>query len=123
MANNFNLQNTQGNHSTGIANYNQSNYSAPQVDIVEDDRAVHYICELPGVNPESLNVELSQESIFIEANVDSAVQNQMNFLHQERRKGAFFRRMPLPVNVDNNNVEANFTHGLLKVTFPKTNNF
>ncbi|ADL12790.1 Hsp20/alpha crystallin family protein [Acetohalobium arabaticum] len=123
MANNFNLQNRQGNHSTGIANYNQPNYVSPQVDVVEDDRAVHYIYELPGVNLESLNVELSQESIFIEANIDSAVQNQMNFLHQERRKGAFFRKMSLPTNVDNNNAEANFTHGLLKVTFPKTNNF
>ncbi|MBM7624861.1 Hsp20/alpha crystallin family protein [Sporohalobacter salinus] len=121
--NNFNLQNNMGNQSTGISNYNGQNYFPPQVDVVEDDAAVYYICELPGVNPDNLNVELSDTDIFIEGNVNSIGQKQMNFLYQERRKGAFFRKMPLPVDVDNNNTEADFKHGLLKITFPKTNNF
>lgn len=120
MANqNFNFQNTQGNYSTGISNYNEQTYLIPQVDVFEDNSAIHYIYELPGVDSEKLNVELSEDDIFVEAETSAQDQNPKKFLYQERPKGSFFRQMKLPVNVEIDSAEANFTNGLLKITFPK----
>lgn len=122
---NFNLQNTQGNYSTGISNYNQQMYLTPQVDILEDDSTIYYVYELPGIDPGQLNVELSEDSVFIEGKMDVNVddQSEPDFLYQERSKGSFFRKMQLPMNVDSDAAKANFTNGLLKISFPKTNNF
>jgi len=121
--NNFHVQNAQGSSSTGSSKYNNQTYFTPQVDVVEDSSTIHYIYELPGVNPKEMNVELSDESVYVEGNIGSINQQPIKFLHQERRKGSFFRKLKLPVNVDIDAAKADFSHGLLKVSFPKTRNY
>jgi HSP20 family protein len=42
------------------------------------------------------------------------------FHRSERATGKFVRHIELPVEVDEHNVQADYTHGLLTVTLPKT---
>jgi HSP20 family protein len=116
---NFDVQNSQGDLSSGISSYNNQRYFVPQVDILEDDSKFYYVYELPGINPEELNVEISEESVFIEGKFKEFGENERNFLYQERIMGSFFRKMPLPVNIDSDSAKADFKHGLLNVSFSK----
>ncbi|MCK8823767.1 Hsp20/alpha crystallin family protein [Fuchsiella alkaliacetigena] len=122
----FNVQNNPLNYSTGIPTCNQQDYCTPQIDILEDQSNVYYVCELPGVEPESLNVELTTESIFIQGELGAVIeenQKRADFVYQERAKGGFFREISLPVNVDVERAEANFKRGLLEISLPKVNNY
>ena len=42
------------------------------------------------------------------------------FHRSERATGKFVRHIALPIEVDENNVQADYTHGPLTVTLPKT---
>ena len=111
------IQDVQDNLSTGASSYKNNHYIIPQLDILEDDSNVYYLYELPGIDTENLNVELSEEEIFIMST--SKLDEQKTTLHQERKKGEFFRKMKLPLNVNTDSIEANFRNGLLEISFPK----
>ena len=122
---NFNVQNNPLNYSTGIPACNKQDYCTPRIDILEDQSNVYYVCELPGVEPQSLNVELSNESVFIQGELGAIIEEtkqRAGFVYQERSKGDFFREISLPVNVDIEGAEASFKRGLLEISFPKANN-
>jgi len=112
-------------HSSGISNLNyQSNltYStamSPPVDIVETDTQIIYIFDLPGVEADKANLEISSQEIAISASIESPAKYNGRYLHQERIKGIYARILSAPPNVDIDKVNANFKNGLLEVFFPK----
>ena len=75
----------------------------------------------PGVEPETLNVSVvgSTLSIAGEKRVAGDVQPEA-FHRSERATGKFVRHIELPIELDENSVQADYTHGLLTVTLPKT---
>jgi HSP20 family protein len=117
---NFNFQDAAQKSSTGFSSYEEPQYLVPEVDILEDEAGVYYIYELPGIKTEELNVELSEEAVFVAAVSDK---KDKQILHQERALGTFFRRLPLPDSVDVNSAQADFNNGLLEISFVKTNNY
>ena len=92
----------------------------PAVEIQEMDNEVHLRIESPGIAPEDLDVRVSEEAVSVsgerkfETNVEEKGMRRSEF-----RYGRFQRVIPLPAQVQNDKVQAEFKHGILSLTLPK----
>jgi HSP20 family protein len=93
---------------------------APPIDIYETTDAYNVVAELPGFNPDEVDVTVNEGTLTIkgERKFYSEV-NEENFHRVERRFGAFQRLVSLPAQVDAAKVEANFDKGVLTISIPK----
>ena len=93
---------------------------APQVDLAESEEAFHLVADIPGVNPDDIEISLNNGILTIrgERNTKQEV-NEKSFTRRERRRGTFLRQFNLPESVDADTVKAKSAHGVLQVTIPK----
>lgn len=93
----------------------------PPLDVEETDREVHVRAEIPGVKPEDLEISISGNSLVVSGEKkESEEKREKGYVYQERRYGSFYREVPLPVAVDENNVQAEYKDGVLSVTLKKS---
>jgi len=92
----------------------------PAVDIVEEKDRFVLRADVPGVNPDDIDVSMdngvlsvSGQRHAIAAEDDSGVQR------IERATGRFLRRFTLPDTADAENIGARCTNGVLEVVIPK----
>lgn len=93
----------------------------PLINLAEDKENVYIEALTPGVDPQSLEVSvlrnrltLAGEKIRIPADVKPEA-----FHRSERSSGKFVRTFDLPVEVDDERIQAEYRNGLLLVTLPK----
>ena len=95
----------------------------PALDVAERGDAYVIHAELPGVSPDQVDVSFEQNVLTIRgtkpASFDVAEEGELRMFAAERVHGSFERSVRLPEFVDAENIEANFTNGLLTVTVPK----
>ena len=95
----------------------------PALDVAERGDAYVIHAELPGVSPDQVDVSFEQNVLTIRgtkpASFDVAAEGELRMFAAERVHGSFERSVRLPEFVDAENIEANFTNGLLTVTVPK----
>lgn len=93
---------------------------APDLDIYEKDDKFIVKAEVPGMKEEDIDVSVTGETLTIkgEKKAESEVEEE-NYYRCERRYGSFYRSIPLPSNVDADNIEADYEGGVLQVTLPK----
>jgi len=92
------------------------------INLYEDTEALYVEALAPGVESNTLNVSVVGSTVSIageKRRVAGDVQPEA-FHRSERATGKFVRHIALPLAVDENNVQADYTHGLLTVTLPKT---
>jgi HSP20 family protein len=76
--------------------------------------------KIPGMEAKDLNVEVTADSLTINGERKSEIKTEEEgFTRTEFRYGKFHRVIPLPVQVDNNNVTAEYKDGILNLTLPK----
>jgi len=93
---------------------------APAVDLREDAKALTFSIDLPGVLPEQVTVTAEQGVLTIAGSRTAEKAAEGTQTHVvERSYGSFRRAFRLPESVDENAVEARFTHGVLTVTVAK----
>jgi HSP20 family protein len=91
------------------------------LDVHESDTAYTVIANLPGVNPDEIEVNLHDGVLSISAEVPATeTAENAHVLLQERVAGKFTRRLNLPREVDIDNVEANYENGVLTLNIPKS---
>jgi HSP20 family protein len=99
-----------------------SNFS-PRIDVAETEQAISVTAELPGIDPEGVDVTLTQDALTIKGEKKREIEekdDEHNIYRVERTYGAFTRSIPLPVGmVDEDGVSAEFKHGVLTITLPK----
>lgn len=94
---------------------------APAVDVAENDEEVTIQAELPGIEPENLEVSvLGNQLVLSGEKKESHEKRGKDFYHSERRFGAFRRAIPLPDAIDAEKVNAEFAHGVLTIRFQKS---
>jgi HSP20 family protein len=95
-------------------------HGVPPADVLETKEALLVRVDLPGHDPQSLQVKLEEGTLTItsERRIEKAAEGEA-FLRRERSSGAFTRSFVLPPFVDGGRVEARFEHGVLTVTLPK----
>jgi HSP20 family protein len=93
---------------------------APRVDISETKDDIVVKAELPGVTPDSINVDLTNNTLTIQGvkNKEDTDEGE-NFYRVERIYGKFMRSFSLPQRVKADSVKAKYKDGILVVTIPK----
>lgn len=87
----------------------------PAIDVSKRDDQLVVHAELPGLNAKDVNVEVDKGTLTISG---ERQQSSGDAYHSERSYGSFYRAIPLPENVDPDQIKATFTNGVLEVTMP-----
>jgi len=92
----------------------------PAADIYESDSELVVNVDLPGVEPESVDVRVENNVLSIrgERHFDDK-QNKESFHRVERSYGPFARSFTLSTSVDAEKIRANYKAGVLSITLPK----
>ena len=99
----------------------------PALEMETTNKAVILRLEVPGIEAKNLDVQVTRDAAFVKGNKaahryrDLPVQTPAakGVFHSEIDYGRFSRRIPLPVPVANNQVEARLNNGILTLTLPK----
>jgi len=93
---------------------------SPTVDMFEKDDKVVIKAELPGLDKKDVSLDLQNGVLTLkgERKHENEVKEE-NFYRREMSYGKFVRSFSLPVDVDADQIKAEFQNGLLTVEVPK----
>lgn len=93
----------------------------PRIDVIEDENALYFEAELPGVSKDEVKVSVNEENILtLKGNKKFDKKDDVtSCCRSERSFGEFVRSFQLPDNVDSDKISANYTNGVLTLTVPK----
>ncbi|PPQ82601.1 hypothetical protein CVT25_007115 [Psilocybe cyanescens] len=94
----------------------------PRMDLHEDSKKnlVTATFELPGLKKEDVDIQVNNNRLTISGESKlSREKKEEGYIARERRSGKFSRTLQLPQGVEENQVNASLSDGLLTVTFPK----
>jgi HSP20 family protein len=83
----------------------------------ESDRFVAKI-DLPGVRPESLDLDVEERTLTVRAERADDVAQDVQWLSRERPTGTFARQLTLGPRVDADRIDATYADGVLTLTLP-----
>jgi len=93
---------------------------APSVDISENEKEFTLLADIPGVNPNDIDISMEKGVLTIKGERSSEkVDEGENYRRVERQSGQFYRRFTLPDSADADKIEAKSEHGVLRITIPK----
>lgn len=92
----------------------------PRVDIKEEADRFVILADLPGVDPEDVEVLMDKGILSIRGERQSEARDEgTSFSRVERRYGSFHRRFALPDSADPEGVTASGHNGVLEISIPK----
>ena len=99
----------------------EGSFFAPRVDIREADGHYEITAELPGVSRDDIHVHVKDGVLTLEAEArsDHKEEEGGKVIRQERRYGKLMRSFNLGADVNESDIVANFTDGVLKLTAPR----
>jgi HSP20 family protein len=91
----------------------------PKVDVVQRGNELVVRADLPGVKPDDLTVEISDDAITISGERQDAHAEERGDIYRfERTYGLFLREIPLPEGAMVDQAKASFKGGVLEITVP-----
>lgn len=97
--------------------------TAVPVDVAETDDEVVVTADLPGYDPDDIDVAVDGRTLTIGATRETAEQDEGDegrYLRRERRRQRTSRSVTLPADVAEREATADYDAGVLTVTLPKT---
>ncbi|HEX4232544.1 MAG TPA: Hsp20/alpha crystallin family protein [Bryobacteraceae bacterium] len=92
---------------------------SPAIEVTERDGNYVVHAELPGLKPEDVKVEVTNDALVIQGERKSTQDEKQGGVRRtELRYGQFYRSIPLPEGVNPEQVRAKFENGILEVTTP-----
>ena len=91
----------------------------PAVDIVESDRDIILLVDMPGVAADSVTVDLRDDLLTISGSVRPWEGAEESDILVEFEIGRYFRQFTLPNAVDRDKIDARCTDGTLRLVLPK----
>ena len=99
----------------------QGSLLAPHMDVTETDQEIRIQAELPGVHEKDVELSLNDDVLTIRAEKRQERREEREGTHiSERSFGTFQRAIRLPIEVNPDQVQAQFENGVLRVILPKT---
>lgn len=95
--------------------------SPPAVDLYEEKDDIVVKVELPGMDKDNIEVNLTDHTLTIKGKKKKEEEiKEENYYKSERSYGSFVRTLELPRDVHADKVKASFKNGILEVRLPKT---
>ncbi len=92
----------------------------PSLNISEDDNELFIRAEVPGVNPEDVDISLEEDTLTLKGErKPDKLNDEASYHRRELEYGKFSRAISLPTRVNKEAVEAKVENGLLTITLPK----
>ena len=98
-------------------------YWVPAMDAWETEQAFVVQVDLPGLNPEQVDVSFDKNTLVIRGTRSDTIPSdeaEKRVFFVERAPGAFSRTLRFPQYVEASKIEAKFNNGVLTVTVPKS---
>ncbi|RLQ23246.1 Hsp20/alpha crystallin family protein [Seongchinamella sediminis] len=104
-----------------VADREMGEFFAPRVDIKDADDHYEITAELPGIPKENIHVHVNEGILTLEAeNIqEDKEEKEGRIIRQERRYGKFMRSFNLGGDVHEEDIQASFSDGVLKLKAPK----
>jgi HSP20 family protein len=83
-----------------------------------EDGSFHVEADLPGVDPDSIEVTVDSGALTIQAERTPPYRESQQVIVAERSHGSFARQLSLGEGVDSENLTAGYADGVLHVTIP-----
>lgn len=101
--------------------FDSFNFQTVRTDLRETENEYILEADLPGCNKNEIEIRYDEEGVLtISAKQDEETEEKgHNYIHRERRRGSFQRTIPVPNNVDADQIRASFSNGVLEVILPK----
>jgi HSP20 family protein len=91
----------------------------PAVEVHEQNGQLQVHADLPGMKPEDVKVEITDDSLIIRGERKSEREHHVGKAYRsERRYGEFYREIALPEGVQADQAKAQFRDGVLQITVP-----
>jgi len=91
----------------------------PLMDLSESDEYIIIKAEVPGINPEDLEISVAENVLTISGEIKQADNQARNGYRWERRSGFFSRTLQLPCKIVMDDVKATYEEGILSIVMPK----
>jgi HSP20 family protein len=101
--------------------FEKDSVRVPAAELQETDTAIYLKVELPGIEAKDLDVQVTENSVSISGERKSETKTEeKGVTKSEFYYGKFHRIIPLPTEVENTKVGAEYKDGILHLTLPKT---
>ena len=92
----------------------------PRMDIYEKDNKIVAEIEIPGVKPENINVEVTDNLLKIEAKSKEEKEEKEKGYYKKEIGAKYFKRVvALPAEVKGEEAQAEYEDGILRIEIPK----
>jgi len=94
--------------------------SGPAMDVYETEKEVVAELNLPGIDPDKVNISVENQILQVSGvSEEKKEEKKKGYWRKEIRKGSFERSISLPVPIKEDEVEASYEKGVLKIVMPK----
>jgi HSP20 family protein len=93
----------------------------PRVDVIDDEKSIRLIAELPGVKKEDVKILLENGFLTVSGEKKNEIEEKkdINLFRSERLFGSFERKFELPEDINLDEITAKFENGLLIISINK----
>jgi HSP20 family protein len=109
---------SEGQDASGTTSNIATSDWAPAVDIQEKDDAYVLYADVPGIDPERIEINMDNGCLSIRGERAFNVERDQ-YKRIERPHGSFYRRFSMPDSADASRIKAKSRNGVLEVTIPK----
>lgn len=95
----------------------------PKVDVEELDNEIRVTANVPGIDPNSINVEVGDDYLSLSGKIEKENKEEDKkgkVYRYEREYGEFRREFALPARVQKDSIVAKSKNGVLTITLPKS---
>lgn len=91
----------------------------PAVEVFESEGALNFCVEVPGLDKDDLKIDVQNGHLTISGEKKVESEDGKEYFRKERFYGKFTRTFRLADSVDTENVKANLTNGVLRISIPR----
>jgi len=91
----------------------------PAVDIFETEKEITLLADMPGVKADDLNIDLRDNTLTLIADVTPADDSNEEVVLMEYESGRYYRQFTLGEIINQENIDAKLTDGVLRLSLPK----
>lgn len=94
---------------------------SPSIDIIDEEKNIRIEAEVPGMNPEDIDITVTRDSIIVKGEKKSeSEEERQGVRYSERSFGSFQRVIPMPADIETDRIEARFKNGVLDIILPRS---